>query len=104
MKIPKKLKVGAHTYEVKLTKPKDNERRRSNWGITFIEEKRILIDKELPQSQIEETFLHEILHCCVHQARINYDIDDKKELTEEQIIDRLTPHLHEVLKNNNLLK
>ena len=104
MKIPKSIKVGAHNYSVEFTKPKDEERRRQNWGITFLESKRVLIDEELPESQKEETFLHELLHICMHESRVNYDIDDKIILTEEQIVSRLTTPLHSILKDNKLLK
>lgn len=104
MKIPKKLKIGGHIFSVEFSKSNDTERRKNNWGVTFLEEKRILIDKELPQSQKEETFIHEILHCCFHQASLNYDIDNEVKLTEEQIVCRLSNVLHQVLKDNNLLK
>jgi len=104
MIIPKKLKIGGHIYSVEWTKPKDTERRKGNWGITLLEEKRILIDREMPQSQKEETFIHELLHCCFHQASLNYDIDDKVELTEEQVVSRLANVLHQVLVDNKLLK
>lgn len=104
MKIPKTIKVGAHIFTVELTKPKDTERNRTNWGKTMLEEKRILIDRELPESQLEETFLHEIMHICFHESRINYDIDEKVALTEEQIVSRLITPLHSILKNNKLLK
>ncbi len=103
MNIPKSIKVGGHTYSVELTKTKDTEKGKHHWGITYLEEKRILLDKEMPVTQIEETFLHEILHICMHQSRISYDIEDKIELSEEQIVMRLTIPLYQILKENNLL-
>ena len=104
MKIPKKLKVGAHTYTVEFTKHKNEERGRYNWGKTMHESKRILIDKEVPESQKDETFVHEILHLAMHESRLNYDFDDKVQLTDEQVVNRMTQPLHSILKNNNLLK
>ena len=102
MKIPSKIQIGPHEYTIEFTKPKDTERQRGNWGKTFLEEKRILIDSELPQSQIEETLIHEMLHICFFQAGLSYDVDDKVILTEEQIIARLTPFIYMAFNHNNL--
>ena len=104
MKIPNKIKVSGHVYTIEFTKHKSEERGRGNWGKTMNEDKRILIDSEIPKSQKEETFLHELLHVCMHTSRVAYDLDDKAQLTEEQIVMRLTEPLHQILKDNDLLK
>ena len=103
MKLPSRLKVGAHTYTVELTKAKDAVRHRDNWGKAMIEEKRILLDRELPESQLEETFFHELLHVCMHASGIGYDIYDKVQLTEEQVVTRLAPWVHHVLIDNGIV-
>ena len=104
MKIPRKLKVGASIFSIELTKSKNDERGSGNWGITFLEKRRILLDKELPQIQLEETLLHEILHICFHQSRLNYDFDNKVQLSEEQVVNRIIPILHQIFKDNKIIK
>lgn len=104
MKIPKQIKVGGHIYKVQFKRPNDNEKGSSNWGRTFLNNKQIFIDNDIPLSQMEETFLHEILHCCFHEVGLNADIYDKVSLTEEQIINRVSGCLYQVLKDNRLLK
>lgn len=104
MKIPKTLKVGSHLYKIELVKHKDQERGTDNWGKSLMEEKKILIDREMCHSQIIETLIHEIMHICMHEARINYDIYDKIPLTEEQIVMRVSIPLTNILINNNLLR
>jgi len=104
MKIPKQLKVSGHIYEVKFSRPNDNEKGNQNWARTFLNNKQIIIDNDIARSQQEESFLHEILHCCFHEVGLNADIWDKVPLTEEQIINRTSGCLYATLKNNNLLK
>lgn len=101
MKIPKSLKVGGHTYSVTYSKGNDEKKGKDSWGLTNHEHKNIYIDKDVPESQREETFIHEILHCVTHHTKINYEMDDDK---EENLVKRIACGLYMVLKDNNLLR
>ena len=101
MKIPKKLKVGAHTYNVEISKTRDEKKGDGNWGKTMYARCQIYLDEHLVPSKQEETFLHEILHVAMDQSGLNVDFDREK---EEGIVNRLTAALYPILKENNLLK
>ena len=100
IKIPNKLKVGGHQYLVEYVKSRDVEKGNSNWGITHLSEKKIQLDKELKgTSTIEEVFVHELLHTALHETKLNYDLEDKK---EEEFVNRLGASLYQILKDNKL--
>lgn len=104
MKIPKVLKCGIHTYKIKLNRTNDEERGLQNWGKTLFTDCKILIDKDVNQTRIEETFFHELLHCCMNEVKLNNDLDNKnKEVTEEDVVARLAPILIKTLKENNII-
>lgn len=72
MKIPKSIKISGHT--VKIIKKKelfsDEER---VWGLAYLHLNKIeLAVKDLPESKIAETFLHEVLHiiCSIHGVKL----------------------------------
>ena len=100
MKIPKTIKVGGHTYTVSFSATHEDLQER-HWGRTNLKKKTIVIEKTLPKSQQEETFIHELLHCVTHETKLNYDFDEKK---EEDIVNRMAASLYQTLKDNNLLK
>lgn len=102
MKIPKKLKVGAHLFDVKVTKVKDDAKGTNNWGKTSYARCNMYLDSELSQSRLEETFIHEILHVCFDQAGLQGKY--KEESEEENLVNSLANQLYPILKNNNLLK
>jgi Zn-dependent peptidase ImmA (M78 family) len=102
--IPKTVKVSGHTYSVDLRKTNDKEKRREYWGTTYLATKEILIDSETAKTQQENTFFHELLHACFHECGLDHDIDEKAQLTEEQIVNRLSKILYQVLADNTLFK
>lgn len=59
------------------------------------------IAKEVSKSTREESFLHELLHACTHETKINYSLDEEK---EEDFVKRLAASLYQVLTDNKLLK
>lgn len=101
MKIPNKLKVGGHTYDVKITDYDDEEKGKYNWGRTDLAKKKICIDKTIARSAQEETFFHEMLHCITHDTKINYNIEEDK---EEDFVRRMASSLYQVLKDNKIIK
>ena len=87
MEIPKKLKIGGHEYTVELVDPEtlDNDCGKMNPRRNLIQ-----ISSDMPQSQLEETLLHEIIHAC------NGGLP-------EETVDGLAHSLYQVLKDNKLI-
>jgi len=86
MMIPKKVKIGAHTFQVLMVDDVDPE---GNVGECCSEELTIKIKKTQKESQLAETLLHEIIHA------------SDAHLTEAQV-DRLGHVLLQVLRDNKL--
>ena len=89
MKIPNKLKVGGHIYKIvfqKTTDLADND-----CGKTDRTKGIVAIDKDLIQTEKEETFFHEMIHI----MNTGY---------KEVEVDFLAQAIYAILKNNNLLK
>lgn len=91
MKIPKTLKVGGHTYKVELVDRVETDKGEDNCGDCEWQLNRIRIKKSLPQSQLEETFLHELIHA------LDTDMSEKE-------VNNLGFKLYMALKENDLLK
>jgi len=85
MKIPKRLKIGGITYNVTLNK---HER------TSFLDREldTLNLNPRLSNQQMEVALLHEIIH------GVNLGI------TDEVLVEGLAQGLHQVLKDNNLLK
>lgn len=100
MIIPKKLKVGGHVYEIK--KDYQFKERRDRSGQSDHDLYLILIaDRNAgglkrPAQAIEETFIHEALHCID-------EVYNSSSLTEEQVY-RLSQGLYQVLTDNKMLR
>jgi hypothetical protein len=88
MKIPNKLKIGAHVYEVVVAKDLFEG---TTCGIQLRKDNKIGINAELPVSHQGATLLHEILHA------INSELD-------HTILDSLAEQLYQVLSDNRMLK
>lgn len=85
MKIPAKLKIGAHTYKVQFVGELDK------CGATNRDNGTISIAKEMAQSHKEVTLLHEILHA------LNSELD-------HTVLDSLAEQLYQVLSDNKMFK
>ena len=95
MKIPDKIKVAGHTYKVVWDKGRLSEA--GFVGETDHNMDIIYLCKNYPKkarakSEIEETFLHEILH--------TVDVNYNNHALSEEMITRLAVGLHQVLKDN----
>ena len=100
MLVPKKVRVAGHTYKVKI----ENERLNGTglagdcWhgehtiGLTDM----LRSGASASPSYIEETFIHELLHC----VDVQYN---NAQLTEEQVV-RLSTGIHQVIKDLGWLK
>lgn len=87
MTIPKQLKIGGHIYTIKFVDAEDIDNACGEQNPT---RNIIKIREDLPQSQIEETLIHEILHA------MNTDLS-------ATIVGFLSTALYQILKDNKLL-
>lgn len=94
MKIPNKIRIGGHIYTIKKVKPNlDQEELADGFkcGETDVGKNIIRLDMTMKESQIEETFIHEILHAINNELR-------------HDLLHNLAHSLHQVLRDNKLLK
>jgi len=94
MKIPNKLKIGAHIYKVKY-EDLDERAGNNNLGTTYPHGNKIFINKRnVAISQQEQTLFHEILET------LNFIYELK---LEHEKISIIAEGFYQVLKDNNLL-
>ncbi len=86
MRIPKKLKINAITYDIVFTA---DEKIKDCLGKVSWRENKIYIDESLGQLQREATLLHEILHV------INSNYDNKE-------VEFLSQAFHQIINDNKL--
>ena len=89
MKIPKKVKVGPHTYEILRVDEIKEDDDSFAYGETCFEDLRIKVKNGMASTQEKETFLHEILHACAPHC-------------PEQFIDQIGHNLLQTLVDNKL--
>lgn len=82
--IPKKLKLGAHTYKIVAQELDDD------FGSIDRLKNIIYVDKRLPDTQLLATLIHEILHSLNNE-------------TEHEFVDGLAEQLTQVLVDNKIL-
>lgn len=94
MKIPNQLNIGGQKYDVIITDrfKKDGQ---SSIGSCQPIHNKVWIEKDIPKTQQESTFLHEIIEV----INSNNDLG----MTHQQI-STLETQLYQVLKENQLLK
>jgi len=93
MKIPSKIKIGGHLFDIEYKSENGTGYERS--GTKFGWLCKIRIQEDMAQSKKETTLFHEIFHELDFQH--NLGLDEKK-------IDTLAETWYQVLKDNNLLK
>lgn len=111
MKIPKKLKIGAHTFTVELTNkkymggPTPSEMERGiaigkHWtyfGDMHPGDLKIRINKNVKPSMVQETLMHEVMHAVVELTGVRNDF---KLGREEHIVQAVGHLLTEVFLEN----
>ena len=97
MRIPKKVKIGAHIYTVIFRDDLDDD----NFGTCRPRKLKIFIDETVETTQQEETFIHEIMHDIFHQMGFSTTWSYEK---EEQMVQSLSHAFYQVLKENKMLR
>ena len=100
--IPDKLRIGVHTYKVELRE--DYQEMENFCGSTSKQLLKIIIDNSPLKSRslIEEYYIHELLHALFTQAGYNKNSSKEFTTTEEELVERLTPVIHQVLCDNKI--
>lgn len=98
MKIPKKVKIGAHIYKIDFDSDPTNDDD-SCFGCVSNRKLKIGIDSTVSLTQQEETFFHEVLHAIVYLNGISEGKDD-----DEKKVQAIAHSFYLFLKENNLLK
>lgn len=93
MKLPKSVKIGAHTFKVIYRKMDNNFGEMDDTTLT------ITIDNTMPQTQQEETLIHEILHA----IRKLSGTELERERDEERVVQSVAHLLYQTLKDNRML-
>lgn len=88
MKIPKTVKIGGHTIRVDEVEFGDDS---NLCGDNAYIDGRIRLNKALPQTQKEASFIHEAMHTM--NTTMSHDL-----------LDSLAEQMYQFLKDNNLLK
>lgn len=97
---PSKIIVGLLTYTVKF---KTKEDMPGLYGQTDLETQEIWLVEKLEPGQLRETlFWHELLHVAIHAGTAREGL--KGELSEDQIIERVSPAQVMILRDNPRLR
>lgn len=98
MTFPSKINISGMEYEVILSEEPIFSRTSRAYGHIDFDNKQILIDKSLRDSQGHmQTLLHEIVHGIVYDRELDFKVD-----SEETIVDQLANGIYQVLKDNEL--
>ena len=93
MRIPRSVKIKKSVWKITLDETKLDTRQYN--GMCVPDHKEILIDPKLPRNDLEETFIHELLHACFPAKTCSYN---KEEEIVASLARVLTPVLKRVLK------
>lgn len=93
MKIPRKVRIRKTMWKVSMND--DIEHKHNAVGMCNYKAKEIILSPNQPRNELEETFLHEILHACWPETACSQKL-------EEKIIGEMSPVLFEVLKKYKL--
>lgn len=96
--LPDSVEVGHTTFSV--TADPEGCRGHGALGVTFCDERRIILDTDMPLDTQRDSLLHEVLHACVYAA-CGLGLSDA---TEERVVKGLTgPLLSSLRRNPELL-
>lgn len=95
MKIPKKIKICGHWFDIKQIKDRDMKDGGGPPASSYSRNNRIWIDLRQAPSRIESCLIHEIIEM------LNYDYQWN---LEHKTISQIESGIYQVLKDNKLLK
>ena len=84
------VKVGGIVYPIEIKEDFTGET--GDWGQTNFKKSKITIDSNLDKQRLNQTLVHEIVHCIFEEAGLEQ---------EEDKINRLGIVLHQVLTDND---
>lgn len=101
---PDKVKVGPWTYEIHWLSDKKwiKDGHNRNWGgeSGHIENKIYMRVGQAAEGTLQETLLHEIIHCVFTVVGLNHYMKPKGGSQDEYIIHSMTPTLLSTLQDN----
>lgn len=94
------LRIGGRKWDVHIVS--DRHKRlhpegSASSGVTYHDEGKIYLAREQSETSLEDTLLHELLHAILQTSRGSQAIANAK--LEETIVERITPFLHQLLKD-----
>ena len=98
LEIPRKLRIGAHEYEIVL---RDDLEEQRFFGTCRTTKLKIFIDSTVAKTQQEETMFHEALHAIFAQLGIFRDGEDAE---EEKMAQSVGHSIYQFLKDNDMLR
>lgn len=93
LQIPTRIKVGAKTFQVMLSRSWDADKGHDNFGKTNFGTQQIFIDNTVHPEQATDTFIHEVMHVVLSEAGFGDEIS----CTEEELVCRITPVLQSLI-------
>ena len=85
-----KVKIGGIVYPIEIVNDFTGET--GDWGQTNFKKSKITIDSNLDKQRLNQTLVHEIVHCIFEEAGLEQ---------EEDTINRLGIVFHQVLTDND---
>lgn len=101
MQIPNKdfkLKVGPHIYDVKYEEKLMGAHHTE--GLHTLHALEMYINNECTEQIQKEIFLHELLHACISLTGLDYRLNNKEVITEEDVVRSISPILLQVIQDN----
>jgi hypothetical protein len=96
--LPRRVQIGARTYRIRVTDQSECADLEDSYGMTYHEEFRVALHKDMPAHLATEIVQHEISHC----INAVYGVDD--ESTEEQFVTQHSRGMAELwMRNPRLL-
>lgn len=89
VKVPGEIKIGIYPYTLEAVK--DLKLKQGSWGVTNLVTKEIRIDSNLPQIELNQTLIHEVLHIISANYQCALDEDN---------VERIANGLSEFLFDN----
>lgn len=94
MRIPKRFKVFGEKHKVKFVRKLDGGHSFGEWDPNTNTIKLQMSNKERSQDMVEQTFLHELVHCCLDHLGYEKLSDD------EIFVDSFAKALHQAFKTS----